>query len=182
MISTSDNPKRKYPNTWELVFTNNVWVGINTMVPNRLVAESIRSREIRELTGYEEIRREVNYGENSRIDILLQSGDKLCYVEVKNVTLVRDNIASFPDAVTVRGSKHLHELITMVKQGYRAVMFFLVQRGDAEFFQPAEDIDPVYAQLLRNAVKTGVEILVYQAYVSPEEIALSRPLTYRLLS
>ena len=180
MFSESDNPKRKYPHTWELIFTNNVWVGVNTLLPNRLVAESIRNDQIPELIGYEEIRTEVKYGENSRVDVLLKSEEKLCYVEVKNVSLVRDNIASFPDAVTKRGTKHLHELVSMVEQGHRAVMFFLVQRSDATLFQPAEDIDPVYAQALRSAFKSGVEILVYLAGVSPEEISLLRPLPYNL--
>ena len=180
MFSKSDNPKRKYPHTWELIFTNNVWVGVNTLLPNRLLAESIRNNQIPELTGYTEILTEVKYGKNSRIDVLLKSEEKLCYVEVKNVSLVRDNIASFPDAVTRRGTKHLHELVSMVEQGHRAVMFFLVQRSDANSFQPAEDIDPVYAQTLRSAFKSGVEILVYQASVSPEEISLLRPLPYTL--
>ena len=176
LVSKSDNPKRKYPFTWELIFTNNTWVGVNTNVPNKLVYEAIKAGEISELLNYTEFKREVKYGQNSRIDIYLQSESNTCYVEVKNVSLVRNKVAAFPDAVTTRGTKHLRELMDMVNQGFRAVMFFLVQRVDADFFQPAKDIDPVYAETLSQAHEAGVEILVYQAKVSPEEITIHRKL------
>jgi len=178
--SKSDNPNRKLAYTWELVFANNTWVGINTNVPNKLVFETIQNSEIPELTGYVDFKREIKYGKNSRIDILLQSEQECCYVEVKNVTLARDNVAQFPDAVTARGKKHLDELVEMVKQGHRAVMFFLVQREDAERFEPAKDIDPLYAETLKFAFENGVEILVYQASVEPEEIKIVRKLDFDL--
>lgn len=180
MVSRSDNPKRKHAHTWEMVQVNGTWVGINTMVPNRLVLEEIQKGTINQLSPDPEVTREVRYGNNSRIDILLNSDGRLCYVEVKNVTLVRDRIASFPDAVTSRGTKHLAELTDMVQQGHRAVMFYLVQREDADLFEPAEDIDPVYAESLRIAHDEGVEILVYQARVRPEDISIWRELPYRL--
>ena len=177
-VSKSDNPTRKYPYTWELVYINNTWVGINTNVPNKLVFETIKSGNIPELEGYSNFKREVKYGKNSRIDILLESDKKKCYVEVKNVTLCRDNIASFPDAATARGKKHLDELVEMKKLGHRAVMFFLVQRGDTFFFKPAADIDPLYAETLQYAVEHGVEVLVYQADVRPEEITIQQKLLF----
>jgi sugar fermentation stimulation protein A len=179
-VSKSDNPNRKLAYTWELVFANNTWVGINTNVPNKLVFETIQDGDIPELTGYTEFKREVKYGKNSRIDILLQSDKELCYVEVKNVTLARGDVAQFPDAVTARGKKHLDELVEMVKQGHRAVMFFLVQREDTDLFTPAKDIDPLYAETLKFAFENGVEILVYQAAVGPEEIKIVRKLDYVL--
>jgi sugar fermentation stimulation protein A len=172
LLSRSDNPKRKYAFTWEMILIRDTWVGINTMVPNRLVHEAIAEQAIPELRGYASIRREVPYGRNSRIDLLLEQDRQLCYVEVKNVTLVRDRIASFPDAVTVRGSKHVRELVEMVRQGHRGVMLFLVQRCDADAFAPAADIDPAYADELAHGMEQGVEVLIYQAQVNPDEICV----------
>ncbi len=179
-LSTSDNPNRKFKYTWELVQANNTWVGINTLIPNKLVFRAIQKGQIAELAGYPNARKEVKYGANSRIDILLSDADKKCYVEVKNVTLVEDGIARFPDAVSERGAKHLNELMSMIDAGHRAVMFYLVQRGDAGLFRPADDIDPVYAETLRRAHQHGVEILVYAANVNIEEITLGKPLPFEL--
>jgi len=180
MVSKSDNPHRRYAHTWELVYTNNVWVGINTLTPNRLVYEAIKAGQIPEFRYANDIRKEVKYGKNSRIDLLLSFPERLCYVEVKNVTLVEKDIAYFPDAVTERGTKHLQELVDMVAEGHRAVMFYLIQREDAKLFRPAEHIDPVYARTLRVAAANGVEILAYYATVTPEEIAIAEPLPYRI--
>ena len=180
MVSHHDNPKRKFPYTWELVRIYNGWVGINTMLPNKIVMEAIKHKKIPELIDFDEIETEVPYGENSRIDLLLKKNNLLCYIEVKNVTLVKDHIAFFPDAVTARGTKHLLELAHMVKLGHRAVMFYLVQRMDAKLFRPAERIDPKYSQTLEKVHKTGVEILVYQANVQPEEITIKRVLPFEL--
>ena len=180
MVSYHDNPGRKFHYTWELVRINKNWVDINTMLPNKIVKEAIENKTIPEFINYEKIRTEVPYGENSRIDILLQKNNSLCYVEVKNVTLVKDNIAFFPDAVTARGTKHLLELANMVKLGHRAVMFYLVQRMDADVFSPAKHIDSKYSQTLEKVHKTGVEILVYQAKISPEEITIKRSLPFKL--
>ena len=180
MVSKSDNPHRRYAHTWELVYTNNVWVGINTLTPNRLVYEAIKAGQISELQQVTKIRKEVKYGKNSRINLLLSFSERLCYVEVKNVTLVEKGIAYFPDAITKRGTKHLQELVDMVAKGHRAVMFYLVQREDAGQFRPAEHIDPVYARTLRVAAANGVEILVYHAKVTPEEITVGKPLPYQI--
>ncbi len=176
LLSRSNNPRRKLPYTWELVQVGPIWVGINTQYPNRLVVEGIRTGVVKELQGYPVIRQEVKYGQNSRVDLLLENGAEKCYVELKNVTLVENRRALFPDAVTVRGQKHLQELMDMVTEGHRAVIFFVVQREDADLFAPADQIDPRYGKLLRQAVKHGVEALAYQARVSPQEIVLFRPL------
>jgi sugar fermentation stimulation protein A len=176
LLSESSNPKRKLKYTWELIYTNNIWVGINTGYPNILVKEAIKQGTILELQGYEKIRSEVKYGQNSRIDLLLERRTELCYVEIKNVTLIENNYALFPDAVTIRGQKHLNELMHIVKKGQRAVNLFVVQRGDTDYLIPADKIDPEYGKLLRTASKNGVEILVYQADISPQRIILSRKL------
>ncbi len=176
-ISTSDNPKRKLKYSWELVHTGDAMVGINTSHPNKIVAEAISNGEIPELAGYDTLRPEVKYGQNSRIDILLENADSSkCYVEVKNVTLLRDaGLAEFPDAVTARGTKHLHELVDMVAEGHRAVMFYLVQRDDSTQFKIAADIDPTYADALKKARSSGVEILCYDCTLSAEEIKIHKP-------
>lgn len=176
LLSVSDNPSRKLPYTWELVEADGCWVGINTGLPNRLAREGIERGIVTELQGYERLRAEVCYGsERSRIDLLLE-GPGCCYVEVKNVTLVEDGLASFPDAVTARGQKHLRELMAMVAAGARAVNLFTVQRADARAVAPADAIDPAYGRLLRQAAEAGVELLAYQAKVTPAEIVLSHPL------
>lgn len=172
LLSSSDNPSRKLPFTWELVQADGCWVGINTALPNRLVREGIEQGIVSELQGYERIRPEVCYGsERSRIDLLLEEPGQ-CYVEVKNVTLVEDGVARFPDAVTVRGQKHLRELMAMVEAGARSVNLFVVQRADARAVAPADAIDPAYGRLLRQAAGAGVELLAYRARVTPSEIVL----------
>ncbi|WP_025898934.1 DNA/RNA nuclease SfsA [Sneathiella glossodoripedis] len=175
-LSQSDNPKRKLKYSWELVDTGSALVGINTSHPNKIVAEAISAGQIPELTGYDNLRPEVKYGQNSRIDILLEksSGEK-CYVEVKNVTLLREEgCAEFPDAVTSRGTKHLQELSEMVNQGHRAVMFYLVQRDDSTQFKIAGDIDPTYSDALKKAQKSGVEVICYDCKLSADEIAVHK--------
>jgi len=178
-LSDSGNAKRKYPLSWELVEVGpGVRVGINTGLSNRLVEEAIETGIIRELQGYNSIRREVRYGkENSRIDLLLEGHNgRSCYVEVKNVTLMDDGCAYFPDAVTARGSKHLRELTEMVKEGHRAVIFYCVQRNDVRQFRPADHIDPEYGRTLRHALKNGVGALAYSAEVAPEGVCLQKSL------
>jgi len=179
-LSQSDNPKRKLKYSWELVEVDlgggPVIVGVNTGLPNRLVAEAVEAGEIDELTGYDGQKREVRYGENSRIDILLTRQDTPpCYVEVKNVTLMRERgRAEFPDAVTTRGAKHFVELAGMVKQGHRAVTVFIVQRADAEGFAIARDIDPTYGETFDAAKAAGVEVVAYVCALSPEKIEIAR--------
>jgi sugar fermentation stimulation protein A len=175
-LSRSNNPGRTYPFTWELVESDGFWTGINTARPNRLAREAIEDGTVVELQGYETIRPEVPYGEHSRIDLLLEGSAGRCYVEVKNVTLMENSLALFPDAVTTRGQKHLNELMRVVKEGDRGVIFFTVQRGDAASVSPADTIDPEYGRLLRLALANGVEALAYRANISKEEICLTQRL------
>ncbi|MFH1349577.1 MAG: DNA/RNA nuclease SfsA, partial [Pseudomonadota bacterium] len=167
-LSRHDNPSRKFKHTWEMIEMPTSLVGVNTMVPNWLTRKAISRGKIRALAGYERIRAEVKYGENSRIDLLLEKEREQCFVEVKNCTLIENGIAYFPDAVTSRGLKHLLELQKMVHEGNRGVMFYLVQRMDAKKFRPADHIDPDYGQELRKAIQNGVEILVYDVTLDLE--------------
>ncbi|WP_319413554.1 DNA/RNA nuclease SfsA [uncultured Cohaesibacter sp.] len=179
-LSKSDNPKRKLAYSWELLELDDAMIGINTAHPNRIVEEAILAEQIAELADYEHLRREVKYGKNSRIDLLLQDEAKPdCYVEVKNVHLLRQpGLAEFPDSVTKRGAKHLAELSDMVREGHRAVMLYLVQRTDADRFALAGDIDPAYAEAFAQATEQGVEAIVYLCDISTSEITLSRPLPF----
>jgi len=182
--SVSDNPKRKYPYTWEIATTpGGHLAGVNTGRANALVKEGIEAAVVTELQGYEVITAEKKYGEeNSRIDFLLTSADRRdCYVEVKSVTLAMgDGLGLFPDSVSQRGSKHLRELMTMVQYGHRAVLFFCVQHSGIDRVAPADDIDQVYGQTLREAIDAGVEVLVYGARVGPDEIVLDRRLSLKI--
>ncbi len=180
-LSPARNPARKLKYTWELIRVGKTLVGINTSLANKLVREAIEAGHIPELSGYDEILGEVKYGKNSRIDLLLEGGGgPPCYVEIKNVTLKRDPspaaAVEFPDAVTVRGTKHLGELSAMARLGRRAVMFYLVQRQDGPAFTIAGDIDPDYAAALKVAMKAGVEILCYACKLTEKKITLDRPL------
>lgn len=175
-ISRSENKGRKLAFTWELVEADGYWAGINTALPNRLTREAIEDGTVAELQGYGSIRPEVPYGECSRIDLLLEGVQGRCFVEVKNVTLVEGDQALFPDAVTTRGQKHLLELMRVVREGDRGVIFFTVQRGDGALVSPADAIDPEYGRLLRLAVDNGVEALAYRALVTPGEIRLTERL------
>lgn len=177
------NPKAKLSHSWELVHADGDWVGINTGQPNRLVEEALGADAIPELAGYPPPRREVKYGEASRIDLLLEKDSAPpCYVEIKNVDLMREpGLAEFPDSVTARGAKHLAELGRMAEAGARAVMLFVVQRNDCARFGLASDIDPAYADALASAEKAGVEILCYSCRVTETEITINRrmPLAWR---
>lgn len=174
LVSTSDNPKRKHPHTWELVHNGRCWIGINTARTNPVVEEGIRSGAIAELADFDDLRREVRLGERSRIDLVLTRGGCRTWVEVKSVTMV--DVAgryAFPDAVTTRGARHLRDLAEAVAGGDRAVMLYLVQRSDGAGFTTADDIDPGYGDGLRRAVERGVAVLAYRADVHPAEIVVA---------
>jgi sugar fermentation stimulation protein A len=178
-LSDSQNPKRKYRYTWELVHNNKCWICVNTGRANEIATEAVQNGRIPELTGYPEVLREQTFG-NSRFDLMLRNGNELCYVEVKNVTLLADDgCYAFPDAVTERGRKHLNELIEVVKAGHRAAMLFVIPRSDGSFFRAANKIDPAYADALDAAKAAGVEIYAWRADVSPEEIRLVEAVDYR---
>lgn len=181
-LSPNQNPKAKLDWRWELIRVDGYLVGVSTAHPNAIVAAGIEADHVTELAGYSGQRREVRYGHNSRIDILLEDENRpLCYVEVKNVNLRRvdgphASAAEFPDAVTKRGAKHLDELSDMVAEGCRAVMFYLVQREDCDHFRIAADIDPHYAERLASAQASGVEAICYTCRMSTEGIELNAPL------
>jgi sugar fermentation stimulation protein A len=176
-VSRADKPARLLPLTLELVETQGGLVGINTMRPNRLVEEAIIAGRIVELQDYDVIRREVRYDERCRIDLLLhRSGRPDCFVEVKNVHLKRTAGAEFPDAVTMRGAKHLRALARQVAQGARAVVVYVVQRTDCADFRVAADIDPNYAASFAAALEGGVEALCYGCDVGLKGVSLTAPL------
>lgn len=181
LISLADNPTRKYAHTLEMVQVGTTWVGINTARTNGLVAEAIGAGVVADLGGIETIRPEIKVSEKSRLDFLLTRGEEKIYVEVKNCSLALGRAAMFPDAVTVRGVKHLAELLTLRRTGCRAVIFFCVQRGDVDYFSPAEHVDPGYAQALREVAAQGVEVLAYGAALSSEAITIVRRLPVRLV-
>ena len=180
-LSYHDNPKRKLKYTWELIEMPGSLVGVNTMVPNRLVYHSVQAGIIKELKGFDSITSEVTTRKGTRLDLLLSTKkNDLCYVEIKNCSLVEDNTAFFPDAVTTRGLKHLIELQRLMKKKSRAVIFYLVQRMDADLFRPASHIDHEYALELARALKNGVELLVYDVVIDLEKISIGKKLPYTL--
>jgi sugar fermentation stimulation protein A len=180
MLSTSLNPKRKYPQTLEMIRKGGTWIGVNTMPTNTIVAEAILGGTIKELQGIDSLTREVTTAKSSRLDLLLERGDEKIYVEIKNCSLVEDGWAMFPDAVTARGTKHLNELARLVEQGHQGIIFFCIQRTDADRFRPAAHIDSLYAETLTEVSKKGVQILAYQAEILPESIIMQKSIPYFL--
>ncbi len=185
--STSENTKRKYPHSWELVETlTGDLVGINTARANGLVEEALVNKTVTELQSYARIQKEVRFGnERSRIDLLLSGGEDSqlpdCYLEVKNVSLsLGDGQGVFPDAVTTRGQKHLRELISVRQEGHRAVLLFCVQHTGVSRVSVADHIDPEYGRLLRQAAAEGVELLAYRAAISPGEILIKHSVAVEL--
>lgn len=179
-LSHHSDPKRRTAHTWEMIRINGSWVGINTGLPNKLVAEAARQRVLPPFADALSVRPEVPLGPGTRLDLLVQRDRGPLYVEVKNVTLVEGRQARFPDAVTTRGAKHLRELTALTARGQAAAMIYLVQRQDAQAFRPARDIDPVYARELERALAAGVEAWVVQARVSPRGVSLWRTLPLEL--
>ncbi|MCG9554010.1 DNA/RNA nuclease SfsA [Vibrio sp. Isolate31] len=185
--STSDNAKRKYPNSWEISETDKGHrICVNTARANQLAVEAIENKTIVELLGYNALRTEVKYGsENSRIDILLEDNEKPpCYIEVKSITLLDEQETStegqgfFPDAVTTRGQKHLRELTEMVESGNRAVLLFTVLHSGIEKVSAAHHIDAKYSLLLKQAQDAGVEVLCYKAELSSTQIQLKQSVEF----
>jgi sugar fermentation stimulation protein A len=174
-FSESSNPKRRLPYTWELIQMNDSLVGVNAIIPNKLIKSAVSFGILPELSGYHEIISEIKTNENTRLDLCLKSQDqKQCFIEIKNCTFVENRVVSFPDAVTSRGKKHLEELSRLITYKNRCVILFIVQRMDADVFVPADSIDPEYGKALRKAVSEGVEILVYDTYMSIDGIAIRR--------
>ncbi|SDG64936.1 DNA/RNA nuclease SfsA [Sulfitobacter delicatus] len=179
-LEPNDDPKKKLNYGWRLVdHENGHFTGVDTALPNRAMRAALIAREVAPLAAYSEVRPEVKYGENSRIDFLLR-GDGLpdAYVEVKSVTLSRQaGLAEFPDSVTKRGAKHLGELAKMAQAGHRAVLLYLVQRTDCTEMQLAADIDPAYAAAFEAARAAGLETYAIGTHITPEAVILAKPLT-----
>jgi sugar fermentation stimulation protein A len=178
-LSPVNDPKRKTKFTWEMIKINNGWVGINTSNPNLLAFEALRDQKIAGLRGYEHIRREVKFGD-SRIDIVAENDKEKCVIEVKNVTMKEGIWARFPDAVTVRGKKHLETLVELKARGFRTVMLYVIQRSDIKMFGPAWEIDPAYSEALVNAMAAGVEIFPVMAQVTPQSIEILKIVPFDL--
>jgi len=180
-LSYHDNPKRKLKYTWEIIQMPDSLVGVNTLIPNKLVKHSIEANRVSELANYDQVVSEIKVSPGARLDLLLkkQTGES-CFVEVKNCTLVEDGAACFPDAVTDRGRKHLLELQRLVAEGNRCAMFYLIQRMDAKQFKPADHIDPDYGRELRKAHGHGVEIFVYDVIIDLKRIRLNQKVPFVL--
>ncbi|MEA3353322.1 MAG: DNA/RNA nuclease SfsA [Campylobacterota bacterium] len=179
-VTYHDNPKRKLKYTLELTKIDDTLICTNTNHANKVAIEAVQKGFIQELKGYKSIKPEQKYGKNSRIDILLESEDKKCYVEIKSVTLKVDDHLAFPDSVTVRGAKHLQELSDMVKEGHRAVMLYMIQRTDDLPFRLACEIDKKYCEAFEEARKNGVEVIVYQSHIDlkTQEILCKKAVEY----
>ncbi len=176
-VSHEDNPRRKLAYTWQLIEMPTSLVGVHTLIPNRLLFQVLSSGILPGFQEYSHIQREVATGDHSRLDIRLETpAGGHCYIEIKNCTLVENGRAMFPDAVSARGTRHLLELQRLRAEGHRAVIFFLIQRMDARVFQPADDIDPLYGQTLRQVLAGGVEIMAWDVILDLKEICLGRPL------
>ena len=169
LLSRSDNPKRKLAYTWEAIFVDEVWVGVNTALPNRIVKAALGAGAISELGPYDSVKAEVPYGSDgkSRVDFLLATSDGPVYVEVKNATWTNGPTALFPDTVTTRGQKHLRELTALLPQA-RAVMLYFINREDCTAFSPGDETDPEYGRLLRAGVAQGLEVLPCRFAVTPQ--------------
>lgn len=183
ILSYNPSPKRKLDYSWEFTKTKKGFIGINTMRPNQVIEDAIKSHKIKEFAEYDTVKREVKYGEGSRIDLLLSdSTNKLpnCYIEIKNATLKNKDHIAFPDAITKRGLKHLLELEKMVEKGNRAVLLFFVNRPDGDYVSTAKEIDPEYADQIEKSQEAGVEILAYRANSSLKEIKVGKKVPFVL--
>ena len=180
-LEPNDDPKKKLKYGWRLVdHENGHFTGVDTSVPNRALKAALMAHQVPDLAAHPTVRSEVKYGQNSRVDFLLSGNGPDLYVEVKSVTLSRSRgRAEFPDSVTARGTKHLHDLTDMVAAGHSALMFYLVQRTDAEVVTLADDIDPTYAKAFDRAMEAGVQVLAYDCNISPQGITLGVPLPFR---
>ena len=178
-FSESNDPKRKLKYTLQIVEVNRKPVGINTHLSNKIVLESLKNKKIEDLVKFTDIRSEVKFSESTRFDFLISNNKEKCFLEVKNVTLLRsNNIAEFPDAITSRGTKHLKELIKAKRKGYESCILYLIQRIDCKFFKIANDIDEEYKNAFETALKNGVKVLCYDCKLSSEEIKINNQINY----
>ena len=178
-FSQSNNPKRKLKYTLQIINVNGELIGINTHLTNKIVLEALEKKKIKSLINFTDIKTEIKFSDKTRFDFLISNYKKKCYLEVKNVTLVRqNNIAEFPDSITSRGTKHLKELVSAKKKGYGSYIFYLIQREDCKFFKIAKDIDEEYKNTFDTALKNGVKILCYDCKLNDEEIIINKQIYY----
>ena len=178
-FSQTDDPKRKLKYTLQIIQVNNKLVGINTHLTNKIVLEALMEKKIDSLKKYTNITPEKKFSDKTRFDFLISNKKQKCFLEVKNVTLLRNkNIAEFPDAVTSRGTKHLKELINARKKGYESYILYLIQRNDCKFFKIAKDIDEEYKNTFDDAIKNGVKVLCYDCKLNSEEIKINNQIYY----
>ena len=178
-FSLSDNPNRKLKYTLEIIELKNKKVGINTLLTNKIVLEALNNKKINSLIKFNDIKTEVKFSDKTRFDFLLYNNKEKCFLEVKNVTLVREKkIAEFPDAVTSRGTKHLNELSNAKKKGYQSYILYLIQREGCDSFRISKDIDERYNIAFSKALNGGVKILCYDCKLSNEEIKLNNQINY----
>jgi len=178
-FSLSDNPNRKLKYTLEMIEVKNKKVGINTLLTNKIVLEALKYKKIDSLIKFNHIKTESKYSDSTRFDFLLSNNKEKCFLEVKNVTLLREKkIAEFPDAITTRGTKHLNELCNAKKKGYQSYILYLIQRENCDSFKIAKDIDEKYKIAFGKALKTGVKILCYDCKLNSEEIKLNKQINY----
>tara|TARA_Y100000741_G_C18261611_1_gene560695 strand:- start:4267 stop:4959 length:693 start_codon:yes stop_codon:yes gene_type:complete len=174
-----DDPKRKLKYTLQMLEVNKKKIGVNTHLTNKIVLEALKEKKIKSLSSYNDIKNEVKFSDKTRFDFLLSKNKKKCFLEVKNVTLFRDNnIAEFPDAITSRGTKHLNELITAKKKGYESYILYVIQREDCDSFKIADDIDKEYKISFYKALKNGVKVLCYDCKMTNEEIKINKQIKY----
>ena len=178
-FSLSDNPKRKLKYTLEMIEVKNKKVGINTLLTNKIVLEALIHKKINSLNKFNHIKTESKFSDGTRFDFLLSNNKEKCFLEVKNVTLLRENkIAEFPDAITSRGTKHLNELCNAKKKGYQSYILYLIQRENCDSFKIARDIDEEYIIAFNKALKSGVKVLCYDCKLNSEEIKLNKQINY----
>ena len=178
-FSVSNNPKRKLKYTLELIEVKKKLVGINTLLTNKIVLEALNNKKIENLKKFNIIKTEVKFSNKTRFDFLISNSKEKCFLEIKNVTLVRKRkVAEFPDAVTSRGTKHLRELVAAKKKGYKSYILYLIQRDNCESFKIANDIDEKYKIAFDDAIKSGIKILCYDCKLSNKEIKLNNPINY----
>ena len=180
-LSESNNPKRKLKYSLQIIEDQKSKIGINTHLTNKIVFDALNKGSIKDFKNLDSIKKEVKFGQNTRFDFLLTKKDKKTFVEVKNVTLSRKNrIAEFPDAITIRGLKHIKELLNAKKKGFEAYLLFVIQRNDCNKFELAKDIDPEYCELLIKAVKKKLNVLCYDCKFLPKGIKLNREIQFKL--
>ena len=180
-LSESNNPKRKLKYSLQIIEDQKSKIGINTHLTNKIVFDALNKGSIKDFKNLDSIKKEVKFGQNTRFDFLLTKKNKKTFVEVKNVTLSRKNrIAEFPDAITIRGLKHIKELLNAKKKGFEAYLLFVIQRNDCNKFELAKDIDPEYCELLIKAVKKNLKILCYDCKLSSKGIELNRNIEFKI--